>query len=40
MSDKQRAIDNFESTEQQRPAQPGLIDIPGYEGLAWRGVTL
>lgn len=39
MSTEQRTIDDFESTEQQRPVQPGPIDLPGYEGLVWRNVT-
>jgi len=39
MSTEQRTIDDFESTEQQRPVQSGPIDLPGYEGLVWRNVT-
>lgn len=39
ISTGQRTIDDFESTEQQRPAQSGPIDLPGYEGLVWRNVT-
>ncbi|KAI6788856.1 hypothetical protein KC343_g6742 [Hortaea werneckii] len=39
MSTEQHTIDNFESTEQQRPAQPSPIDLLGYEGLVWRNVA-
>jgi len=39
MSTEQRTIDDFESTEQQRPNQPGPIDLPGYEGLMWCNFT-
>lgn len=39
MSTKQHTIDDFESTEQQRPTQSSPINLPGYEGLKWRNVT-
>lgn len=38
-SAEQHTVDDLESTEQQRPAQPAPTDLPGYEGLVWRNVT-
>lgn len=39
MSAEHHTADDLESTEQQRPAQPAPLNLPGYEVLVWRNVT-